>query len=80
MLAAAARDLGLDGAAKRLTQKGLMTDDRVPSSWVALSRDAGRIRTLVRARGWADLRDSAGTGAPSAWTDRHASLLPVLAF
>ncbi|MFI5361276.1 MAG: fused MFS/spermidine synthase [Elusimicrobiota bacterium] len=78
MLAALARDLGLAGACKRLTQSGRIADDRVPSSWVALSRDPAKMDLLVRTRGWTDLRDPAfARGA--AWTDQHASLLSVLA-
>lgn len=77
MLAASAAELGLSGAAKRLTLKGRVTDDRVPSSWVALSRDPRRTGALVKARGWAPLAESARGARP--WTDRHASLLPVLA-
>ena len=79
MLSAAARDLGLAGACKRLTQNGRRTDDRVPSSWVALSRDPGKMKLLVRAQGWTDLRDPAFARGATAWTDQHASLLPVLA-
>ena len=79
MLAASARDLGLSGAAKRLTQNGRAADDRVPSSWVALSRDPAPAAALVRTEGWTDLRDPAFARG-RAWTDRHASLLPVLAF
>ncbi|MFI5346467.1 MAG: fused MFS/spermidine synthase [Elusimicrobiota bacterium] len=78
MLAAAARELGLAGASKRLAQNGRVTDGRVPSSWVALSRDAGKMNVLTRARGWAPLQDSASTMKP--WSDQHASLLPVLSF
>ena len=79
MLAAMARDLGLAGACKRLTQNGRVADDRVPSSWVALSRDPGKMELLVRTRGWTDLADPAFARGASAWTDQHASLLPVLA-
>jgi SAM-dependent methyltransferase len=79
MLAASARDLGLSGAAKRLTQNGLASDDRVPSSWVELSRDPEKTAALVRSKGWTDLRDPSFARG-RAWTDRHASLLPVLAF
>ena len=78
MLAAEARELGLAGACKRLTQSGRVTDDRVPSSWVALSRDPAKMRGLVTAEGWADLADPAFARG-RAWTDQHASLLPVLA-
>lgn len=80
MLASMARELGLSGASKRLTQNGRMTDDRVPSSWVALSRDARKMDALTRGRGWAPLERSLGARAIRPWTDRHASLLPVLAF
>jgi hypothetical protein len=69
----------LYGAAKRLTQNGRIADDRVPSSWVALSRDPAKAEALVRDQGWTDLRDPAFARG-RAWTDRHASLLPVLAF
>ena len=79
MLAAMARELGLAGACKRLTQNGRVADDRVPSSWVALSRDPGKMALLVRTRGWTDLGDPAFARGAAAWTDQHASLLPVLA-
>jgi hypothetical protein len=79
MLAAAARDLGLAGASKRLAQNGRIADGRVPSSWVALSRNAEKMSVLTRERGWTPLRDAASrTITP--WSDQHASLLPVLAF
>ena len=78
MLAADARELGLAGACKRLTQNGRVADDRVPSSWVALSRDPAKMKKLVTAQGWTDLGAPAFAGG-SAWTDQHASLLPVLA-
>jgi hypothetical protein len=78
MLAASARELGLAGACKRLTQNGRVTDDRVPSSWVALSRDPAKMSRLVTAEGWTDLAAPAFAGG-RAWTDQHASLLPVLA-
>lgn len=77
LLAAAARDLGLSGAAKRLTQNGRVTDDRVPSSWVALARGPKRLGVLLKEKGWSDLKEF-DRGA-RAWTDRHASLLPALA-
>jgi hypothetical protein len=79
MLSAAARELGLAGACKRLTQNGLIADDRVPSSWVALSRDPAKIKLLVTGQGWTDLSDPAFARGASAWTDQHASLLPALA-
>lgn len=79
MLASMARELGLSGASKRLVQRGRVTDDRVPSSWVALSRDARQTDALVRTRGWSPLAASLGARPPRPWTDRHASLLPVLA-
>lgn len=80
MLAAAARELGLAGASKRLVQNARLTGDRVPSSWVALSRDPAKTAALVRERGWTDLQEAAAGRPMKAWTDRHASLLPVLAF
>jgi SAM-dependent methyltransferase len=80
MLAALARDLGLAGASKRLAQNGRMTDDRVPSSWVALSRDAGKMQALARDQGWTELQAAAGARRMKPWTDQHASLLPVLSF
>jgi hypothetical protein len=78
MLAASARELGLAGACKRLAQNGRVTDDRVPSSWVALSRDPEKMRKLVTSDGWTDLAAPEFAGG-RAWTDQHASLLPVLA-
>ena len=78
MLAASARELGLAGACKRLTQYGKVTDDRVPSSWVALSRDPAKMKRLVASEGWTDLADPLFARG-RAWTDQHASLLHVLA-
>lgn len=77
MLAASAAELGLHGASKRLLQNGRMTEDRVPSCWIALSRDATKTDALIRARGWRPLEESARGARP--WTDQYASLLPVLA-
>ena len=79
MLAAQARELGLAGASKRLAQNGRLTDDKVPSSWAALSRDAAKMEALEKARGWEDLLKSAGSRPMRPWTDQHASLLPALA-
>jgi hypothetical protein len=45
--------------------------------WVAVSRDAAAIKTLVEKRGWRALGE--GPARATAWTDRHASLLPALA-
>lgn len=79
MLAASARELGLAGACKRLAQNGrVVADDRVPSSWVALSRNPAKMKKLVESEGWTDLADPAFAGG-RAWTDQHASLLHVLA-
>ena len=79
MLSSLARELGMAGACKRLTQNGRVVDDRVPSSWVALSRDAGKMALLVRTRGWTDLASPVFARGAAAWTDQHASLVPVLA-
>jgi hypothetical protein len=78
VLGAAARDLGLSAAAKRQLSAGHAGEGVVPSVWVAVSRDAAPIRKLVEKRGWRDL--GAGPSRATAWTDRHASLLPALAF
>jgi len=75
VLAATARDLGLAAAAKRPEFTGLVVEGRVPSVWVALSRNDASIRKLAGKKGWRVL-DAGGT----AWTDQHASLLPALAF
>ncbi len=77
MLAASAAELGLHGASKRLVQNGRMSEDRVPSCWIALSLDAAKTDALIRARGWRPLEESARGARP--WTDQYASLLPVLA-
>jgi len=73
VLGAAARDLGLSGASKRQVFTGETEDGRAASVWVALGREAA-IKTLVK-EGWSALDGSRA----SAWTDRHASLLPALA-
>ncbi|MBI2387955.1 MAG: fused MFS/spermidine synthase [Elusimicrobia bacterium] len=75
VLGAAARDLGLSAAAKRQLSGG---DGGVPSVWVAVSRDAAAIGRLVEKKGWREL--GKGPADAAAWTDRHASLLPALAF
>ena len=77
MLAAAARDLGLAGAAKRPVKYDRASQERAPSSWAALSRDASKMEILVKAKGWRPL--DARASRMKAWTDQHASLLPVLA-
>lgn len=76
VLAAAARDLGLAGAAKR--QLDAAEEGRVPSVWVALSRDPATVGALVEKKGWRAL--DAGASRAAAWTDGHASLLPALSF
>lgn len=77
VLGAAARDLGLSAAAKRQVSVGVHGGGSVPSVWVAFSRDAEAISTLVDTRGWRAL--DAGSSRATAWTDQHASLLPALA-
>lgn len=77
VLGAAARDLGLAAAAKRHLSAGPVEEGRVPSVWVAVSRDPAAIGKLIGTRGWRDL--AAGPPRAAAWTDRHASLLPALA-
>jgi len=76
VLGATARDLGLAAAAKRELSVGSGDEGRVPSVWVAVSRDAAAIARLVGKKGWRDL--GAGPPRATAWTDRHASLLPAL--
>ncbi len=77
VLGAAARDLGLSAAAKRQLSAGVPGGGSVPSVWVAVSRDAAAIDTLVEKRGWRAL--GVGPSRAAAWTDQHASLLPALA-
>jgi len=74
VLGAAAQDLGLAAAGKRQAFNGV-DDGKVPSVWVAVSRDRPAIVRLITNNGWQPL-----TARGSAWTDRHASLLPALAF
>lgn len=76
VLAAAARDLELSGASKR--QLTASEEGRVPSVWVALAYDRSAIVRLVEKKGWRAF--GAGASRADAWTDRHASLLPALAF
>ncbi|MDD5302173.1 MAG: fused MFS/spermidine synthase [Elusimicrobia bacterium] len=78
VLAATALDLGLSAAAKRQLSAGLVEEGRAPSVWAAVSRDAAAIGKLVEKKGWRAL-DAKGSRA-TAWTDRHASLLPALSF
>jgi SAM-dependent methyltransferase len=76
VLAATANDLGLHGAAKRQLAAGLVEEGRAPSVWVAISRDAATISKLIEKKGWRAL--GSGASRATAWTDRHASLLPAL--
>lgn len=76
VLAAAARALGLAGASKR--QLSVEEEGLVPSVWVALAPDRGAIVRLVEKKGWRPF--DAGASRANPWTDRHASLLPALAF
>lgn len=78
MLAASTREMGLFGACKRTTQIGKRTEENTPSSWAMVSADPDAVRTLIIKAGWMDLGDPAFAHGKS-WTDRHASLLPVLA-
>ncbi len=78
VLAATARDLGLSAAAKRQLSAGPVEEGQVPSVWVAIGRDATTIGKLVEKKGWRNL--SAESSRATAWTDRHASLLPALSF
>ena len=78
VLAATARDLGLSAAAKRQLSAGPVEEGQVPSVWVAIGRDAATIGKLVEKKGWRVL--GAGASRATAWTDRHASLLPALSF
>ncbi len=78
VLGAAARDLGLAAAAKRELSAGPVEEGRVPSVWVAVGRDATTIGKLVERKGWRVI--GAEPSRAEAWTDQHASLLPVLAF
>ncbi len=77
VLAAAARDLGLSAVSKRQAFDGSAGDSQVPSVWVAFGRDGKAVGKLVETRGWHVL--DAGASRATAWTDRHASLLPALA-
>lgn len=76
VLGATARDLGLSAAAKRELTAGPVEEGRVPSVWVAVSRDAAAIGALVGKKGWRIL--DAKASRATAWTDQHASLLPAL--
>jgi SAM-dependent methyltransferase len=78
VLAANARELGLFGAAKSQSFDGRVDQGRTASSWVALSRDSAAIDALVDRKDWRAFDPEAPRTA--AWTDRHASLLPALAF
>jgi spermidine synthase len=78
VLAATARDLGLSAASKRQIFSGLVEEGRVASVWVAVAPDPAAIGRLVEKKGWRAL--DARASRATAWTDRHASLLPALAF
>lgn len=52
-------------------------NEATASLWIALSRSAGTIAALERSSGkdgWVEL----GDGATTAWTDDHASILPLI--
>lgn len=74
ILGAAARELGLSAAAKRQVLSGEVEDGRVASVWVAIGREEA-MKALIEKNGWRGLEATRA----SAWTDRHASLLPALA-
>ncbi|MFA5140326.1 MAG: fused MFS/spermidine synthase [Elusimicrobiota bacterium] len=73
-LAGAARALGLFAVHRRLIPPEDAPVGLVPSEWVVLCRDAAKTERLLAEPGWRRL----GEGRP--WTDRHASVLPLLRF
>lgn len=74
VLAAAARALGLAGAAKTVVADPLH-EELTYSSWVALSRDPDRLKSL-RDKGWKELTRDENGSRP--WTDQYASLWSAL--
>jgi hypothetical protein len=73
-ISGAARALGFFGAARKLVPPEDAPVGLVPSDWVVLSRDPGKVERLLAESGWHRL------GAGRLWTDRHASVLPLIRF
>lgn len=76
VVAAAARDGGWRAAILNHTPSSL--DNGAASAWIVMSRDpAVTARVAREGRGWKPLNPRAGF---EAWTDDHASILPLLKF
>lgn len=71
-VAAAARDLGLAGLSKR--EEKTASPALFPSTWAVLARDPKTLAPLSKFPDWTPLVP----GKARAWTDRKASLLPLL--
>ncbi|HAH06558.1 MAG TPA: hypothetical protein DCM05_08535 [Elusimicrobia bacterium] len=73
-IAGAARVLGFSAACRKLLPPDDAPVGLVPSDWIVLSRDPGKVERLLTEPGWHRL------GEGRLWTDGHASVLPLLRF
>ncbi|MBI4677970.1 MAG: fused MFS/spermidine synthase [Elusimicrobia bacterium] len=78
LLAALSKDLGLAGVVRHAEPPRGLEREFYPCRWAALSRDPAKIRELARI-GWTDLSVYAPPRV-RAWTDDHASILPLIRF
>ncbi len=74
VLAAAARDLGLAGAARIDDPPLASAGDADPSHWVVLATDPAALEGLVSRPGWRPLVAPSGR----AWTDRYSDLFGAM--
>ncbi len=79
LMAAAARDLRIPGAVSAESTAAGGRAGAQKAQWAAFSRDGGKIRRLETAAAWQDAAvfDSRFVRP---WTDRYASLLPLIRF
>ncbi|MEI7527672.1 MAG: fused MFS/spermidine synthase [Elusimicrobiota bacterium] len=79
LMAAAARDLGVHGAVRAESTAAGGGAGAQKAQWAAFSRDGGKILRLEAAAAW---RDAAvfDSRFVRPWTDRYASLLPLIRF
>ncbi|MBI5209240.1 MAG: hypothetical protein HY927_04615 [Elusimicrobia bacterium] len=72
-------DLGLHAAVRHAKPTREQAPEFYMSRWVAVSQDADTVRRLQEDAAWQDLSPWRSRLVP-AWTDRYASILPILRF
>ncbi|MBI4679572.1 MAG: fused MFS/spermidine synthase [Elusimicrobia bacterium] len=76
-LAAQAQAFGVRGLIRHAVPPEGMGREYYLCQWVALSKDPGKVKRLEETRQWEDLSRWKSRFV-SAWTDRHASVLPLI--